>query len=122
MSIADPVTVTARSPVPQLVFAKIRNDGYGSERIDTGGTNRGIVTVNTPGKNGNRHYVKATHMKDAVNPYSGLTTKQSLVVSMSISRPSYGFTDAEVESGVMVLYDYLLDSEVTILRLIQNQS
>lgn len=118
----DPVTVAANAPTPQLVLATVRQDGYGSERVDTGGNGYGTVINHTPGKNGNRHYVKLTQTKDATNPYSGLTQKQTASVSLSISRPSFGFSDVEVVDLVEAFVDFLNDSEVTPARIIQMQS
>jgi hypothetical protein len=120
--LVDPVTVAAATPIPSLVLAVVRADGYGTERVDTGGAGFGVVTQHTPGKNGNRHYVKMTWTKDATNPYTGLVQKQTASVSLSISRPSNGFTDADTVDLVEALRDYLFDSEVTPLRIVQMQS
>lgn len=120
--LADPVTIAANSPTPQLVLAVVRSDGYGSERVDTGGSGFGTVIQHTPGKNGTRHYVKMTQTKDATNPYSGLTQKQVASVSLSVSRPSFGFSDADVVNLVRALTDFLADSEVTTARIVQLQS
>lgn len=120
--LADPITVAANSPTPALVFSKTRTDGYGSEAVDTGGNGFSTLINHTPGKNGNRHYVKLTQTKDATNPYSGLVSKQSASVSMSIARPAFGFTDVEIVDLVEAFRDYLFDTEVTPTRLIQFQS
>lgn len=120
--LADPVTVAAASPIPQLVLAVVRSDGYGSERVDTGGAGFGTVISHTPGKNGNRHYVKLTWTKDATNPYSGLVQKQTASVSLSISRPSFGFSDVDCVDLVEALRDFVFDTEVTPARLVQMQS
>jgi hypothetical protein len=118
----DPTTIAAAAPTPLLVFTKVRSDGYGSEAVDTGGNPYYLTIIHNPGKNGNRHYVKITQKKDAVNPYSGLTSAQTALVSMSISRPSYGFTDADMIALVTLLRDYVFDTEVTPAKLLQNQS
>jgi hypothetical protein len=120
--LVDPVTVAAASPIPSLVLAVVRSDGYGTERVDTGGSGFGVVTQHTPGKNGNRHYVKMTWTKDATNPYTGLVQKQTASVSMSVSRPANGFSDTDVVDLIEALRDYLFDSEVTPLRIVQMQS
>lgn len=120
--LADPVTVAANSPTPSLVLAVVRSDGYGSERVDTGGNGYSVVTQHTTGKNGTRHYVKLSRVVDAVNPYSGLTQKQIASVSLSISRPSFGYTDANLVDLVEALMDYINDAEVTPAKLIQLQS
>jgi hypothetical protein len=120
--LADPFTIAAAAPVPQLVLAVVKSDGYGSERVDTGGSGFATVIAHTPGKNGNRHYVKLTQTKDATNPYTGLVQKQSAFVSISISRPAFGFSDTEMVDLVEALRDVIFDTEVTPLRLLQMQS
>lgn len=120
--LVDPVTVAAAAPIPQLVLAVVKSDGYGSERVDTGGNGFSTIISHTPGKNGNRHYVKLTWTKDATNPYSGLVQKQSVSVSLSIARPSFGFSDVDCVDIVEALRDFIFDTEVTPARLIQMQS
>jgi hypothetical protein len=120
--LADPVIVAARSPTPELTLSVVRSDGYGAERADTGGSGYTVVTQHTPSKNGTRHYLKISKTVDAVNPYSGLTQKQIASVSLSISRPAFGFTDSTMEDVVEVLLDYLADSQVTTARILQLQS
>lgn len=121
--LADPVTVSAASPTPALVFSVVKSDGYGSERVDTGG-NGYSITINhqrTKG-GGDRHYVQLVRTVDAVDPYSGLTKKQVASVSFTISRPSFGFTDADMVALSKALTDFRDDSEVTTARLLQFQS
>lgn len=120
--LADPVTVAAASPTPSLVLAVVKSDGYGSERVDTGGNGYTVITNHTKGKNGNRHYVQMTQTKDATDPYSGLVRKQVASVSISISRPVFGFSDADIIALAKALTDYRDDSEVTTARLIQFQA
>lgn len=118
----DPVTVAAASPTPALVLALVKQDGYGSERVDTGGNGYSVIINHTKGKNGNRHYVQMLLNKDATDPYSGLTKKQTASVSLSISRPPFGFSDADIIALRKALTDFLDDSEVTTAKLIQFQS
>lgn len=120
----DPVTIAAAAPTPALVFAKTRVDGYGSEAIDTGGNGYSTLISHTPGKGstGNRHYLKITQVKNATDPYSGLTKAQSASVSISISRPSFGFSDTDMVALVTACRDWLYDSEVTPLKILQLQS
>lgn len=120
--LADPVTIAANSPTPSLVLATIKSDGYGSERVDTGAHGYSVIINHTKSKNGNRHYVQMTQSVDAVDPYSGLTKKQTASVSFSISRPPFGFTDAAIIALATALSDFRDDSEVTTARLIQFQS
>lgn len=119
----DPVTIAAAAPTPALVFTIVKQDGYGSERVDTGG-NGYTVTINhqrTKG-GGDKHYVQMTQTVNATDPYSGLTKKQVASVSISISRPSFGFTDAAMVALAKALTDFRDDSEVTTAKLLQFQS
>lgn len=121
--LADPVTVVAASPTPQLVLAVVKSDGYGSERVDTGGNGYTVVINHQRTKNGgDRHYVQMTKVVNAVDPYSGLTKKQVASVSLTISRPAFGFSDADMVALSKALTDFRDDSEVTTTRLIQFQS
>lgn len=121
--LADPVTVIAASPTPQLVLAVVKSDGYGSERVDTGANGYTVITNHQRTKGGgDRHYIQMTKTVNAVDPYSGLTKKQVASVSFTINRPSFGFTDADIVALSKALTDYRDDSEVTTARLIQFQS
>lgn len=118
----DPVSVAAASPTPALTLAVVRSDGYGSERVDTGGAGYSVIINHTKGKNGNRHYVQIVQTVDATDPYSGLVKKQVASCSFSISRPPYGFTDAAIIALAKALTDFRDDAEVTTAKLIQFQS
>lgn len=121
--LVDPVTVAAAAPTPILVMAIVKQDGYGSERNDTGANGYTIVTNHTkPKGGGSKHYVQMTQSLNAVNPYTGLTQKKVCSVSFTINRPDFGFTDAQVVALAKALTDYRDDSEVTTARLIQFQS
>ncbi len=120
--LADPVSIAASSPTPALVFSVTKSDGYGSERVDTGGNGYTVITNHSKGKNGNRHYVQMIQTKNATDPYSGLTRSVSASVSIAVQRPTFGFTDAELIALMKALTDYRDDSEVTSARLIQFQS
>ncbi|DAD51498.1 TPA_asm: coat protein [ssRNA phage Zoerhiza.1_25] len=118
----DPVTIAAASPTPSLVFATVRSDGYGSERVDTGGNGYTVIINHTKGKTGNRHYVKMTQTKNATDPYSGLTKSVSSSCSISIARSPFGFTDADIIALAKALTDFRDDSEVTTAKLLTFQS
>lgn len=118
----DPVTVAAASPTPALVFTMIKQDGYGSERIDSGGNGYSLIINHSKGKNGNKHYVQIVQTVNATDPYSGLTKQVQASVSMAISRPSFGFTDAAVVALAKALSDFRDDAEVTTAKLLQFQS
>jgi hypothetical protein len=120
--LADPFTIAANAPTPSLVMAITRSDGYGSERVDTGGNGYSAKFSHTPGKNGDRHYVQIVRTKDATNPYTGLTQKQTASVSVSVSGAAFGFTTAEMVDLWEAIVDTINDSEVTMTRILQNQS
>jgi hypothetical protein len=121
--LADPVTIAAASPTPALVLALTKSDGYGSERVDTGGNGYTVITNHSKNKDGgSRHYVQIVQSVNAVDPYSGLTKPKTASVSITIQRPSFGFTDAAIIALAKALTDYRDDSEVTTARLIQFQS
>lgn len=119
----DPVTVLAAAPTPQLVLTIVKQDGYGSERTDTGGNGYTVVTNHSkPKGGGDRHYVQMTQTVNATDPYSGAVRKVTASVSIAISRPSIGFTDAAMVALAVALRDYVWDTEVTPAKLIQFQS
>lgn len=119
----DPVTIAAAAPTPSLVFTIVKQDGYGSERVDTGGNGYTVITNHSrPKGGGDRHYIQMTQTVNAVDPYSGLTKKQVASVSLTISRPNFGFTDAAMVALCKALTDYRDDSEVTTAKLLQFQS
>jgi hypothetical protein len=119
----DPVTVTAASPTPELNFTIVKQDGYGSERVDTGGNGYAVITNHSrPKGGGDKHYVQMTQTLNATDPYTGLVKKQTASVSLTIVRPAFGFTDAALVALCKALTDYRDDSQVTTARLIQFQS
>ncbi|DAD51960.1 TPA_asm: coat protein [ssRNA phage Esthiorhiza.1_2] len=121
--LVDPVTVTAAAPTPSLVFGIVKQDGYGSERRDTGGNGYTMITNHTLQKGGgDKHYLQITQEVSAADPQTGLMRKQKASVSMTIVRPTFGFTDAMIVALAKALTDYRDDSEVTTARLIQFQS
>jgi hypothetical protein len=119
----DPVTIAAASPTPSLVFTIVKQDGYGSERVDTGGNGYTVIINHTrPKGGGDKHYVQMTQTVNATDPYSGLVKKQVASVSLTISRPSFGFTDAAMVALAKALTDFRDDAEVTTAKLLQFQS
>jgi len=105
--LTDPISVAAVAGPPEqypaLSFAVIRSDGYGSERRDPSGL-YGLVINHGTSKNGDRHYVKLTKTINATNPYTDLVSAQSASISISVTKPKYGFTDLEIQ----YLYNALL--------------
>lgn len=121
--LADPVTVAAAAPTPELKFSIASISGTGTERIDTNGGGYTLITQHAkPKRGGSRHYVQIIRTKDAVDPYSGLTRKVTLSASFTINRPNFGFTDADCIALAKALSDYRDDSEVTTARLLQFQA
>jgi hypothetical protein len=116
----DPVTIAANSPNPQLVFALVNQDGYGSERRDTNGGGYTLKINHGKLKDGERHYMQILRTK-AVTDLNGLVRDKTASVSLSMSVPS-GFTAAEAINLVTAMTDTLADSEVTATKLIQWQS
>lgn len=59
----DPVTIAAASPTPSLVFTIVKNDGYGSERKDSGGNGYTVITNHSYQKGGgDKHYIQTTQI------------------------------------------------------------
>jgi len=119
--LTDPIAVDASAPNPALSFVVIRSDGYGSERRESGGA-YGLVINHSTNKSGDRHYVKMTRTIDAVNPYSGLTSPQSASVSVSLSKPAYGFDDAAIAALFKALQDTIASSDAGIDRIVGFES
>lgn len=119
----DPITIAANAPTPSLVFGVVKSDGYGSERRDAGGIYALVIThEDGKGRTPNRHYVKITETKDAVNPYTGGTSKQTASVSLSVSRPAFGWSTANIVDLIEALFDTVNDSEFTPTKLVTFQS
>lgn len=122
MALADPITVAASSPTPALTFSTVKRDGYGSERWDV--ANGYQLTFNhsaNPG-NGERHYMKLSQTLNATSPYTGQVSKQTAVVSISASFPSFGWDAAAKAALVKALLDTLADSDVTTARFVAFES
>lgn len=120
--LADPVVVTAASPTPELTLSIVKQDGYGSERKD-GVNGYAVLTNHSYQKGGgDKHYVQLTQSLVAEDPYSGASRKQTASVSITITRPSFGFDDTAMVALVTALRDYVYDSQVTPAKLLQFQS
>lgn len=120
--LVDPVPVAAAAPNPAYSFAVIKTDGYGSVRNDTLGSNVELTITHTPGKGSTRHYVKLLFPKDAVNPYTGAIQRVNATISLAVSYPSFGFTDADKAAFWLALKSFLDDGDVTFARILQKQS
>lgn len=117
----DPISVDADSPNPALSFRMIRQDGLGSERRDGDGTYSMTVNHSTS-KNGDRHYVKVVKTVDATNPYNDTVSPKSASVSLSISKPAFGFTDADLANLYKALVDTIASDDVGVDRIIGFES
>jgi hypothetical protein len=115
----DPLALAANAPTPALNFAVIRSDGYGAERRDSGGL-YGLTINHSTSKNGDRHYLKISKTVDATNPYNDLVTPQSASISVSISRPPYGFDATAMEALYTAMTDAI--SEATFASVLNFES
>lgn len=120
--LADPVTVAAAAPTPEIKLAVSRSDGYGSERVDINGGGYSSIINHAKTKTGTRHYMQLLLTKNATDPYSSLTKEVVASVSFTINRPSFGFSDADMIALAKALSDFRDDTEVTTARLLQFQS
>lgn len=119
--LADPITIAANSPNPEIKLAMIRQDGYGSERNDTNDGGYSTIINHSTGKSGDRHYLQLILKKTATD-LNGLVKAVQASVSLSIARPVFGFTDTDIINLVKAFTDTLADAEVTPAKLIQFQS
>lgn len=117
----DPIVVAADAPNPALNFSVIRSDGYGAERRDSNGL-YGLVINHSTSKNGDRHYIQIRKTVDATNPYNSLVSPQSATISISVSKPAFGFTDAQVGDLWTALTDVLAATDVDFGKLLAFQS
>lgn len=117
----DPIAVASTVYHPALNFDLIRTDGYGSERRDAAGL-YGLVINHSTGKNGDRHYVKITKTINATNPYNALVTPQSASVSISFSKPAFGFTNEDLSNLYVALINTIDDADAGIPKIINFES
>lgn len=120
--LADPITVAAASPTPALNFYIIKSDGFGSERKHDGSDKYGLTINHSQSKGGDRHYMQVKLTKDAVSPYTGLTSQQTATASIAFTVPAFGFSVADMVALVKALTDTLADSDVTTTKLLNFQS
>lgn len=117
----DPIVVAADAPNPAYNFSVIRSDGYGAERRDPLGL-VGLVINHSTSKNGDRHYIQIRKTVDSTNPYNGLVSPQSATISISVSKPPFGFTDVQVGDLWTALMDTLTATDVSFADLLAFQS
>jgi hypothetical protein len=119
--LTDPIAVAANAPNPALSFAMIRTDSYGSERRDGAGLYSLVINHSTS-KNGDRHYVKLVKTIDATNPYNALVSPQSASISLSISKPPFGFSADDLAELYQALLDTIASTDAGIDRIIGFES
>lgn len=122
MALVDPIAVVAASPTPALTFSVVKRDGYGSERWDVANGYQLTFNHSTNPGNGERHYMKISQTLNATSPYTGMVSKQTAVVSISASFPSFGWDAAAKAALVKALTDTLADSDVTVARFVAFES
>lgn len=118
----DPFTITAAAPTPELVLAVVKSDGYGSERRNADGTYTLVINHSGDNKKGESHYIQLKQTKDATNPYTGGTSKQTSYASITLNVAPFGWDAAAKVALCKAVIDTLLDSEVTIARWVNFQS
>ncbi len=119
--LADPVTIDANAPNPQLVLAIINQDGFGTIRRDLNDGGYSTKIQHAKIKDGERHYVQILLDKDVTDPFTSLVRRKQISASLSVTIP-VGFTLDEGVAIVQALTDFLADSEVTTESLLQWQS
>jgi hypothetical protein len=120
--LVDPITVAASAPTPALTFKTVRSDGYGSERWDTANGYQLTFNHTSSASTGERHYMKISQTLNATSPYTGLVSKQTASVSISVSVPAFGWDASTKAALVKALTDTLADSDVTVANFIAFQS
>lgn len=105
MSIADPLAIAAASPTPALSLSVIdRSKPLQADRRDAGGVYSTVIS-HSVGKNGStRHYIQVKQEIIATSPVTGLDSKQTGTVSVSIAIPPFGF-DVAAQTALYELID-----------------
>lgn len=123
MSLPDPFTIAASAPTPALVMAVVKPTPKlnGLVRVDATGAYEVTITHDRD-KNVERHVVKVQETKDATNPYTGNLARQSAFVSVVLQFPSFGWDATQKAALYTALTNIIADSEVTIAKILQDQS
>jgi len=114
MSVADPLAISAASPTPALSLAVTdRSKPFQADRRDAGGEYTATIS-HSMGKNGSkRHYIKVNDTKVATSPTTGLDSIQSASVSVAISVPPFGFTEAQITALYELMDDVIRAATLT---------
>lgn len=121
--LVDPIAVPVAAPTPALNFYVISSDGMGSVRKHDG-TDKYYLTINHSMSKtaGDRHYMQIKLTKDAVSPYTGLTSQQTATASIAVSSPAFGFSITDMVALLKALTDTLADADVTPTKFLNFQS
>jgi len=124
MSLPDPFTIAASAPTPALVMAVVKPTPKlnGLIRVDATGAYEITITHDRDKKTGERHVVKVAETKDATNPYTGGLSRQTAFVSVVLQFPSFGWDATQKAALYKALTDTIADTEVTIAKILQDQS
>jgi len=121
--LSDPITVAANSPTPALSLALVETVGFGSVRYDS--TNKYGLSFNhsspTSTTSNERHYMQLSQTVNATD-LNGNVSVQTAKVSLSVTVPPLGWTQAQKVALVQALLDTLNDSDVTITKFLSFQS
>lgn len=118
----DPIGIAADSPTPALSFSVVSYTPDGADRKDVPNGYGLTFKHSQSATKGERHYMQLTQTVSATNPLTGGTSLQTASVSLSVSIPSFGWTQAQKAALVKALTDTLADSDVTIAGLLNYNS
>jgi len=118
--LADPFTVAADSPTPALSFALVNAGNLASNRWDTVNGYKLNFTHSNDVNKGEKHYVQLQQTVSATNPLTGGASYQTASVSISVSIPPYGWTQAQKAALIKALCTDIL-AGVTINGLLTYQ-
>ena len=107
MSLPDPLVIAAAAPTPAINFAVVdRSKPFQADRMDAGGVYTNTFSHQIARSGAKRHYVRVEHTKIATSPITALDSKQVASVSVSISEPPFGFSQADITA----LYELIDDA------------
>jgi hypothetical protein len=120
MSFTDPIAIAAASPTPALTMSRVSTGNFKSTYFDLANGYTFNVEHSDPtnhGKKQERHYARLQETKSVTLP-SGSVVLQAASVSISMSVPPYGWTTAQKVALFLALFGSILDSDVSVAKLI----
>lgn len=106
MSLSDPLVIVAAAPTPALNLAITdRSKPFQADRRDSGGEYSASISHSKAKNGAARHYIKVSDAVVATSPITGLDSLQTATVSVAISVPPFGFTEA----AITALYELMDD-------------